>query len=74
MPIPTAFPTLTYAEAELIGLRIKRAYKGLTGKKKTPRLKDETWADVVQTIMRHARASVEGRPDMSAPLDLGDGL
>lgn len=54
-------PTLTYSEAERVGVNLRRMWKGLSGKKKTPRLSDETWSDVVQYVLRQTRAEIEGR-------------
>lgn len=54
-------PTLTYDEAERVGLQLRRMFKGLTGKKKTPALKDEQWADMIQFVMRHAAEQIDQR-------------
>jgi hypothetical protein len=54
-------PCLTYDEAELVGLAVRRRWKALTGKKKTPFLRDEQWADVIQTVLRHAAQVVSER-------------
>lgn len=48
-------PSLSYAEAERVGMALRRRWKGLTGKKKTPRLENEQWADLVQFILHKAR-------------------
>lgn len=53
--LPGDGPTLSYDEAERVGMALRRRWKGLTGKKKTPRLDAETWADLVQFILHKAR-------------------
>lgn len=56
-------PCLSYSEAQLVGLGLRRRWKAITGKKKTPALKDEQWADLVQTALRHAAQVVADRPE-----------
>lgn len=59
-------PTLNYDEAERVGVALKRRFKALTGKKKTPRLKDEQWADVTQFVLLRARDEIGQRPEREA--------
>ncbi|WP_310530671.1 hypothetical protein [Novosphingobium sp.] len=54
-------PRLTYSEAERVGLALRRMWKGLSGKKKTPRMSEEQWADMVQFVLRHAGDEVAAR-------------
>lgn len=62
MALPgSPMPTLTYDEAERVGLQLRRMWKGLTGKKKTPWLTEEQWADAVQFVMRHAAEQINQR-------------
>lgn len=56
-------PRLTYSEAERVGLALRRRWKDITGKKKTPRLAGEQWADMVQLVMRQAGEEIERRPE-----------
>ena len=54
-------PALSYDEAERVGIRLRRQWKAISGKKKTPRLTPEGWADLVQCVQHHARQEVAGR-------------
>lgn len=62
---PSVSP-LTYDEAERVGVALRRRWKAISGKKKTPRLADEQWADIVQLILRHAAEQVNHRDGLES--------
>lgn len=56
-------PSLTYSEAERVGLAVRRRWYGLTGKRRRPVLTEEQWADMAQLFMRLAGDEIEGRDE-----------
>ena len=63
MSVAPTLPTLSYDEAERVGIRLRRQWKAVSGKKKTPRLGTEGWADVAQLVLHAARQEIEARPE-----------
>lgn len=57
--------SLTYSEAETVGRRLCTRFSAITGQN-PPVMRDEAWADVVQSVMRWAGNAIARRPSEDA--------